>query len=234
MYKSSIESYFNSLSYDIEELLISIQIITSLDVSRFNKLKILDCSNNLISQISALPDTLEILLCNNCEIYSICNLPINLKILNCEKNFLQYIPQLPNTLEEFNCSNNILQYLPHLPKNLKKLICKNNLLQNLPLLPSSLYHLDCENNDIEEIINIPINVKKLNCKNNLLLFDDIITYRIYICKKIYYTIKYGHRLERFFIKNIRNKNINIELLYTPKLKFYKQFANILTLKNMNK
>jgi hypothetical protein len=83
---------------------------------------------------------------------------------------------------------------------------ENNML---PLLPTSLHFLTCTLNYsvIEEFWRF---------------------------KETYYKLKYGHRLERYFLNVIkkRKQQINNELLYSPQLKFYKQFADPITLETM--
>jgi hypothetical protein len=47
-------------------------------------------------------------------------------------------------------------------------------------------------------------------------------------RKSFYRLKYGSRLERYYIKNIRNKEINqeaMEILFSPDFSFYKKLLN---------
>jgi hypothetical protein len=47
-------------------------------------------------------------------------------------------------------------------------------------------------------------------------------------RKIYFISKYSSRLERYYIKNVRNKRINkdfLDILYSPDFKFYKRLLD---------
>ena len=78
----------------------------------FQNLKDLFCSNNQISELTKLPNSLIELSCNN--------------------NSLTKLPELPNKLKYLACINNKLTEIPKLPKTLKRLYCENNPLERLP------------------------------------------------------------------------------------------------------
>jgi Leucine-rich repeat (LRR) protein len=126
-------------------------------------------------------------------------------------NIEDYLNSLPDDIEEINISNKNLTYIPSLERfrKLKELYCSYNELTILPNLPNTL-----------EIIY---------CYNNLLPFEDIKSWNQFNkFKETYYRLKYGRRLERYYIKNIRNKNINeemIEIVYSPDFNFYKRLLN---------
>jgi Leucine-rich repeat (LRR) protein len=60
-----------------------------LDLSEFESLEELDCSNNKITEIINIPNTLKYLNCENNEITKLNNLPNNLTGINCKKNPLK-------------------------------------------------------------------------------------------------------------------------------------------------
>ena len=85
----------NELPVKIESIDLSWRDLTILpDLSRFTNLKLLDCSNN---QLTSLPPL------NNSLVY-----------LDCSWNKLTSLPPLNNSLEYLNCSRNQLNSLPPL------------------------------------------------------------------------------------------------------------------------
>jgi Leucine-rich repeat (LRR) protein len=57
-----IETYLNSLSSNVTRIIINNKNITSLpDLTRFKKLKLLDCSHNQLTSLTNLPEKLQIL-----------------------------------------------------------------------------------------------------------------------------------------------------------------------------
>jgi len=115
---TEIETYLNSLPEYISILDISSKSLKSLlDLTRFKKLKTLNCSNN---QLTLLP-----------------TLPQKLKILNCFNNQLTSLPTLPHTLEALNCNNNPIYEIVY---NNSLIKIKQNIqtLNNFRYLYSSL------------------------------------------------------------------------------------------------
>ena len=77
--------------YDINTQCINISngnIEGPLDLRKFEKNKILDCTNNKITHIINLPPTLEYLNCSKNEINKLENLPDHSIEINCKKNQL--------------------------------------------------------------------------------------------------------------------------------------------------
>ena len=104
---TTIESYLNSLSEDILTLDIIGKGIEFLpDLTRFKKLKKLNCHNNKLTSLSNLPQKLEILYCTNNQITSLSNLPQSLKELYCANNQITSLYNLPQSLKELYCYNN--------------------------------------------------------------------------------------------------------------------------------
>ena len=80
----TIEEYFNQFSDDVEIIKVTFISDHLPDLSRFYKLKRLECNNNNLTHLPLLPSTLKILFCSN--------------------NKLTCLPLLPTTLKEFNCN----------------------------------------------------------------------------------------------------------------------------------
>jgi Leucine-rich repeat (LRR) protein len=187
----------------------SISYIPSL--AQLKYLRYLNCERTNARDLPQLPDNLIELKCSYMKLESINNLPKNLEILNCEMNQIIELENIPNKLKSLNCSHNKIEKL---------------------ILPEKLDYLYCEFNQLKEIPIIRGKLKELNALGNKkLLFTDLNSWVIISnFKKCYYHHKYGKRLENYYIKNVRNKNINLELLYSPNLKFYKMKWNEITLK----
>jgi Leucine-rich repeat (LRR) protein len=207
---SNVFEYINSLPENTQRIRLErfrTYYLPSLE--RFKNLKILHCSGNEIEFLPKLPDTLIELVCPN--------------------NKLIGLPQLPNTLKFLDCSNNLLTELPILPNTLKHLYCHINKLTELPKLPNTLNTLECSNNQITTLPELPNTLKKILCSNNNLSFEDIESWRKFNkFKSTYYKLKYGKKLERYYIKNIRNRCINkevIDVVYSPDFNFYKRLLD---------
>lgn len=97
----------------------------------------LDCSNNQLTKLPILPNSIKILLdCSNNQLTSLPFLPRKLQGLNCSDNQLTSLPSLPEKLTRLYCYNNLLTILPPFPKALTTLYCSHNpLLFIFPFLP---------------------------------------------------------------------------------------------------
>ena len=251
---SNVFEYINSLPENTEMISIDRKRFRTYylpSLERFKNLKILDCSGNKIEFLPELPDTLIELDCSGNHIESLPKLPDTLIELDCSDNELTYLPKLPNTLkklrctgqlvdfsnlpqlpdnlEYLSCSENTLTNLPILPNTLKNLYCSYNLLTELPQLPNTLKYLICRQNKLITLPELPNTLKNLECSNNNLPFEDIYSWRTFNkFKSTFYKQKYGHSLERYYIKNIRNRCINkevIDVLYSPDYNFYERLLD---------
>jgi Leucine-rich repeat (LRR) protein len=202
-----------------------------------NTLKFLSCDNNQLTTISNLSYDLEKLYCSFNKIKIIDVLPINLKILDIGKNLLEELPILPDSLEILKCDNNRLTNIKYLPPNLKRFECHNNKITSIYSLPKKLEELYCINNKLTSLPNMTSSMKYLVCFNNELPFEDVYSWNIFNKFKFtYYKLKFRYRLERYYIKNIRNKEINkevIDIVYSPNYNFYKKLLNPITLQMFN-
>jgi Leucine-rich repeat (LRR) protein len=248
----NIEEYLDSLPSDIEKINIFDNNITYIpSLERFYQLKVLDCSynrikqldeddlpltleilycdNNLITQLDNLPNRLTTLYCHNNQIEKLDNLPNSLEKLYCSYNKIKQLDNLPNCLRLLHCYNNQITQLDNLPNSLEKLYCSYNQLTQLDNLPHRLEMVWCNNNQITQLNNLPQNLEILYCSHNPLSSFRLGYWKgISKFRKIYFTSKYGSRLERYYIKNIRNKIINkdfLDILYSPDFKFYKRLLD---------
>jgi Leucine-rich repeat (LRR) protein len=231
----NIEEYLDNLSNNITSLELPNNIIFSIpiclpDLSKFINLKMLFINNLNSGYITNLPINLVWLSCRNNNLTSLPKLPNTLKHLDCGNNKLQKLPELPN-LDFLNCNNNLLTQLPILPNTLKMLYCGSNQIYQLPNLPTNLDMLICYNNNLSSIPILPKSLKQLVCSENNLPFENIYKWNIFNkFKKTFYTLKFGPKLEKYYIKKIRNKTINMDFLhivYSPDYNFYKRFLEYL-------
>jgi Leucine-rich repeat (LRR) protein len=226
----NIEDYLNSLPEDVEAINISNKNLTYIpSLERFFQLKVLDCSINQITHLDNLPNTLKELYCIYNKITQFDNLPNSLEILYCNNNQITQLDNLPNKLKELYCNNNQITQLNNIPNTLKELNCSYNQITQLDNIPNTLKELNCSYNQITQLDNLPHTLKELYCSSNPIPSFELDYWKgMSKLRKIYFTSKYGSRLERYYIKNVRNKRINkdyIDILYSPDFKFYKRLLD---------
>jgi hypothetical protein len=198
---TAIETYLNSLSYEILTIDISSKDIKSLpDLTRFKNLKELNCSDNELTFLPTLPQNLTSLNCCNNKLTSLPTLPQNLIVLYCRNNKLTSLPTLPQNLIALYCRSNRLTYLPNLPQNLIILFCYDNKLPYLPNLPQNLEVLYCNNNPIYEIVNISWNIKE-----NIQIINNF--------RHLYYCLKFKKQLRKWLWEKVREPIV--KKLYNP-------------------
>ena len=129
----------------------------------------LNCGFNRVVVLPALPSGLKSLSCNNNQLTSLPALPSSLSTLACGKNQLTALPKLPSNLTELDCWDNQLSALPSLPSGLIDLSCYYNRLVSLPTLPSGLAWIKCDNNQLTTLPTLPSGLRSLLCGNNQLI-----------------------------------------------------------------
>ena len=85
--------------------------ITKDNIHEFVKGKTMSCSDNDITGIDFIPETITHLFCYNNGLKSLPKLPNGLIYLNCRNNELEKLPKLPNSLKHLYCQYNNLPYL---------------------------------------------------------------------------------------------------------------------------
>ena len=197
-----------------------------LDLSKYGKLKKLYCSNNKITEIINIPNSLEYLNCSNNKITKLEN-NFNLMKINYKFNPLTHltlrgklnkpVDNLPCSLIELILGNIFNQPIDNLPCYLIKLVLGDRFNQPIDNLPCSLEILILGNGFNQSIDNLPSSLKQLilgdkfnKCIDNLpnsiieLTLDD--NFNQPICKL-------PHNLT-----NLKIKIINFEFEYLIKLK----------------
>lgn len=208
---------------------LSNQNLTDLPEYIYNNrtIRFISCNNNNISNLDRLSELtkLEFLICHNNQLTKLNNLPKSLRILNCSNNKIREIA-IPENLRFLICDKNQITNLSNLEEaaNLTHLLCEFNKIETINFIPKNLKNLWCCNNIIKKLPNIPSSITSLRCNNNKLPYNTLEEYIIYKFKKSYYTAKYSIKIERYYMK-YRNRKINLEILYSPNLPFYKQFIS---------
>ncbi len=137
-------------------------------IEYFYNLKMLYCFDNFITEISALPPSLENLDCNRNNIENISYLPSTLLRLYCSNNDLDSLPPLPQVLQTLQFQNNNLHVLPALPSALKNLLGHNNNLSVIPPLPNGLKILSVPRNQITSFPVLPVSLTNFEASFNQL------------------------------------------------------------------
>ena len=133
-------------------------------IQYFTSVTYLDCSNNALSNLPALPNSIQNLDCSFNSLTTLPALPTSLIYLECHDNQLTSLPTLPNSLTYLFCSNNMLTSIPPLSNTCKgvycDLYCDYNQLTSLPALPDSLNQLVCNNNNITCFPTFPVSINR--------------------------------------------------------------------------
>lgn len=115
-------------------------------IQYFTSLTRLECHLSGLTNIPALPNSLQFLDCSSNNLTNLPALPSSLTNLICCNNFLTSLPSLPNSLTELNCQFNSLTSLPILPISLDMLQCHYNQITYFPSFPKSLTYVDLSSN----------------------------------------------------------------------------------------
>lgn len=116
-------------------------------IQYFKNIISLDCYADNLTFIPTFPGKLqEIGVDGNPNLTQLPALPDSLQYLECTLDSLTSLPALPASLTDFNCGGNFVTSLPALPAFLRFLQVDSNLLTELPDFPSSLQWLNCEYN----------------------------------------------------------------------------------------
>jgi hypothetical protein len=187
--KKLIKEGFNKDKWLEENTIIEYHTIQIL--SEINDIKILNISNKNIEGILNLEDyiNLEELYCSNNEITEIINVSNTLKYLNCENNKITKLNELPDNLTGINCKKNQLKelYYPFnikpkkYPSNLTHLTLGHNFNQSIDNLPNLITHLTLGYNFNQPIDKLPNSITQLNLGN--LSIDNLISLLENVCKK---------------------------------------------------
>ncbi len=197
-YHFDIVHFIDALPDDTEEIDIQWSNLTYLPpLSKFRCLKRLNVSNNFLTALPHLPDTIETLNCESNLLKSLPRLPSHLRKLVCDGNQLTCLPPLNPCLNVLYCTHNMLESLPEFNRKLLKVRAYCNNIRRLPAqfnqslkeldvsankveyLPTALNdHLEklyCSHNNIYELPKLNARLKILHCNFNLLrvLPDDL-------------------------------------------------------------
>ena len=129
----NIEEYLDSLPNDIDIIDVSHKSLSYLpSLKRFYRLRYLDCSNNNLTSLPSLNNSLKSLYCQNNQLIILPELNNSLNTLCCSNNKIISLPILNHSLQNLYCENNQLTFLPILNQSLKQLVCDPHLLNEFP------------------------------------------------------------------------------------------------------
>ena len=186
----------NIILNECKEIYCSHCNLSAFKINKYNKIKILDISNNRLSNIDTSESLVELNIENN-KISDLCLFP-NLTALIIKNNRLEKINKYPNLLV-LNASNNFIKHMDSMDY-LKELIISNNRLDCIPYM-KGLRYIDLSNNLIKQI-TIPNNCEYIDLSNNLI--KQIIIPNN--CKHLYLT---GNKIEVFSTPGKISSNIEM-------------------------
>jgi Leucine-rich repeat (LRR) protein len=124
------------------------------------------CSNNQITSLECLPNSVEVLDCSLNRLTSLEYCPDFVEVLDCSFNQLTSLKFCPNSVEVLDCYNNQLTSLEYLPNSVEKLYCSGNQLTSLKHCSNSITELYCCSNQLTSLKYCPNSVKALWSWNN--------------------------------------------------------------------
>lgn len=128
-------------------------------------------SQNRLSTLPPLPETLRVLDAALNTLSVLSTLPASLRELCVVKNSLQRLPELPETLEVLDANFNQLRGLPPLPKTLHTLCVNNNNLAQLPDLSEGLQYVYVTNTGLQTLPRLPASTLELLADPELVLSE---------------------------------------------------------------
>lgn len=138
-------NYLLPPAFALKSLNVSEGQITSLSgIDQFTSLETLDCSYNLLTELSTLPSSLKSLNCSSNKLISLSSLPVSLTNLECNNNKLEHLPTLSNKIARLLCANNQLSCLPFLPNTLEYLVIAGN--SKIDCLPNRVVGINIQYN----------------------------------------------------------------------------------------
>jgi len=165
----------------------SLAIANLFGIHYFSSLTYLNCRNDSLTTLTALPNSIDTLICDTNKLTRITAFPTSLTYLTCRANALDSLPHLPNliayidsrqnpftvpfpalpnSLIYLDCSQDRLDSIPTLPNSLQVLYCNWNNLSNLPTLPATLQAISCFDNNIFSLPALPNSLTYINIADN--------------------------------------------------------------------
>ena len=171
------------------------------DLSCYKNLKTLVCSNNNLTSLDKLPNSVTHIYCNRNKITSLNNLPDSVTYLFCPSNKLKSLDKLRKYITSLFCHANKITSLDNLPKSITRLHCDSNKLKSLDKLPNSIVELSCVDNKITSLNRLPESIIDLDCMDNKFIYsfeptlDNIKVYNRFTF--LFHLVKCSKRLKKF-------------------------------------
>ena len=135
--------------------------LTKLPQLQHTSLVYLNFTNNNISTLPFLPDSIQTLCFNYNKIINIPNFPKSLKHLECSWNRIHFFTSpMSKDIKTIICDNNQIYQLPCLSElhNLKTLSCNSNVITELPPLPGLIEYINFSDNPIQIFVPFPFSL----------------------------------------------------------------------------
>ncbi len=135
-------------------------------IEYFDALVELNCENDLLTSIPALPNSLYLFYCSHNQLTALPTLPNTVINIQCYSNYLTALPTLPVSLNFLDCTSNQISSIQSLPDSLTELYCGYNPINSLPNLPASLVTFGCPGTQFSSLPTLPSLLSSLTCSYN--------------------------------------------------------------------
>lgn len=169
----------------------------------FHSLEVLDLSNNNITHISKLPNTIKEFVCHNNKLKTIPSSDHIIKI-DCSYNSINMLNNYP-VLKDMICHDNKLISIPTY-KNVTRIVCRNNPITYINDQPNVLY-IDCSDTNMDKLTAMVPNLKHFICNNTQIAdisnLKNLVILEISGCKNLK-NIPYLPKLQDLLFQNTIN------------------------------
>lgn len=135
-------------------------------IQYFASLRQLFASNNQLSSLPQLSDSLNWLILNDNSFTQLPPLPSGVENLNVDRNQIVYLVSLPPNLDILRAEDNLMLQLPPLPQSLRYLDVERNSLTSLPTLPPGLLRIQARENQLTALPPLPSSLENIGIQFN--------------------------------------------------------------------
>jgi Leucine-rich repeat (LRR) protein len=162
-----LDSFFINNKDKIKHLFINdCKIYFLSDLNSMTSLETLDISNNELTELPNLPQSLTELVANNNKLNTVNNIDLpNIIRLDLSHNNLTKLPPF-NSVQKLYINNNNISSMNCKYNNLKELNCSNNSIFQLPEM-NNISILDCSNTKVRQIFDY-MNLTDIVCNNSII------------------------------------------------------------------
>jgi len=135
-------------------------------ISNLVNLKKLVISNNRITKLENLPQSISQLYIRSNQISKLENLPQSISQLYISRNQITKLENLPQGISQLYISRNQITKLENLPQSISQLYIRQNQISKLENLPQNISQLDISYNQISKLENLPQSISQFDISNN--------------------------------------------------------------------